>query len=94
MKLVFTELKYNIIKRAFQIRRARFFYTGSCFSKRIKEYKRISTINTQTIDNPHVTSVNNGTHAKIKATNAVKFPENPLIGWLPTKRAAPFNEFS
>jgi hypothetical protein len=47
-----------------------------------------------TIDNPGVISVNNGTHAKIKATAAVKLPENPLIGWLPTKSAAPFNEFS
>jgi hypothetical protein len=54
----------------------------------------MSTISTHTTVKPGVTSVNNGTHANIKATNAVKFPENPLIGWFPTKSTAPFNEFS
>lgn len=40
-------------------------------------------------------SVNKGIHATIKATIAVKFPENLLIGVLETnKAAAPFNELA
>lgn len=57
-----------------------FFYCGNCFSKRKNEYKRRSTINEHTIVMAGVMSVNKGSHAKINAASAVKFPENPFIG--------------